>query len=90
MGSELVPKLVAVEAGRNDIGPVATAVLLGHQVLTRGLEARRLGQGETVDRGEACSVCQPHGEIAVVAPAGLAVEGGIAGGGIALGHVRVL
>jgi hypothetical protein len=88
--SELVARPIAMEAGGHNVRAVATTVLLGNQMLPSGLETASLGQGETVGRGEACAVCQPHREIAVVAPARLAVEGSITGGEIGSGHGRVL
>ena len=45
MRTEPVPRLIAVMAGSDDIGPVATTVLLGHQMLARGLQPACLAQG---------------------------------------------
>ena len=90
MWSELVPQVVAVVAGRDDVRTMLAAILLGHQVFARGFQTGGLTQREPMGGGEAGGIGEPHGELAVVAAATLHMEGSIAGGGIALGHGGIL
>lgn len=78
--SEAMPGLVAVMARGDHIGPVSPAVLLGYKVFGGGLQPTSLAQGQPVRYGKAGAIGEPHGEVAVKAPARLAVEGGITGG----------
>ena len=67
MRAELVAKLVAVVASGDNVAAMLAPVLLGHQVLSRGLQPGRLAQGQAVRNGKARAVCEPHREGAVVA-----------------------
>lgn len=59
-------------------------------MLSGGLEARHLAQSQPVRDGKAGTVRKPHGKFAVEATPALTVKGGISGGSVASGHMRVL